>query len=474
MESYKGRFTVSDFSRPLSGILEITPSGSTLFLIDESSYFSQTPSGSVWIYGELDNGQHVTLPAAYCVRKAYGHTANGVSTLTYSCSQVLIGNVSYSGAPIAFDAVHLETNLLGKWLGRPTVESEPLEEELRFTIRNSEPEAFSVALPDGEKLELVLLQQGWASNEVAGIRLYQITTLVLVPEQRRELQWFLEQERQLWLLISLITGLEPEGMRFRGFCLRSDVEMSSARKQGMTPESLMGAYEVQGHFARNSFVPDEEKVSQQSLLTVASNSPAFPSVVGTWYACPAGLHQVVGLLVAATRSDDYYLESRLVNLAQALEATHRIMYPEETSMMPKTEFKAFRQKFSQWVHEEVGELYAEELIGRIGNLNSVSFQTRLEHLLTPLWDSFLCEHCDDDDLKTLVKRIAKNRNDISHGNPAGSVSEQIQLVDVMAQSLRIILLHHLGWEMQQAVSAVSSHEWSRRLRTTVEAEVGSP
>lgn len=457
---------VAGFGQPLAGTLDVTPSGGTLSLIEESSSFPASPAepAGVWIHGELHSGQHVTLPVAYRTARSYGDTANGVGVLTYSCPQVLIGSVSYAAAPVVFDAVRLELKWLGQWLGQQVVKSEFIEQELRFTVGDRQPEAISVKLPGGETFRIFLLQEGWVLREMRGVLLHQVTALVLVPEEPRALQWFLEQERQLWQLISLITGWESEVTMFKGLCLRRNAESGSAGDEGpVTLPRLLWADEVEGHFAGNSFSPAEETMSREMLLTVAADSPSLASIVPVWYTWDTALHQVVGLLLAATREDDYYLESRLVNLAQALEAAHRALYPQETAMMSKLEFGQLHDDFSKWVQRGDAAPYAKELTGRFGNLNSISFQTRLEHLLGSLWEPFLRNHCGDQDLKALVRRIAGNRNAVSHGRVSGSISEQRELVDLMGQSLRIILLQQLGWTAPAAVSVVSAHRVSLRL-----------
>lgn len=436
-----------------------------------------------WIHGELDNGKHVTLPVAYLIQNTYGHTAHGVKTLNFSCPQAIIGEFSFDKFPIEFDAVRLDFKWLRSWLGKRVIKTNLIRGSTHFTLSNLPSEVFTIKI-DSSEFELIIKQEGWFSQRKQGItEIQQKTYLLLVPRERKEIKWFLDQENSLWKLISLITGQESEVRQFKGVYITNHRYHRKSRNfkynLSLSLRSKLRINSIENSVNMNSEAELYRKYTNFSgeegwnnnLLTYQENSPQFKDIVQKWYLLPATLRHVASLLMAATREDDYYLESRLANLVQAAEATHRSLFPDSTSALPKTEYRQLSKKFTAWVATETDLETAKILSNRFGNLNMISFHSRLIQLFSPLWDDFIHPHSVEDNLESLLKEIGKLRNDLSHGNnsDAGEIQRQRYMVDLLTQMLRIILLEKLGWTLKDAIDIVSKHGTSQSVRFWVES-----
>lgn len=435
-----------------------------------------------WIYGELQDGTHVTLPVAHLTQHTYGHTAQGVRMLTFSCPQALIGEFCFTEAPAMFDAVQLELKWLQKWIGKKVIETDFVRSKIRLTVGNLPSEAFTVKT-DSLEFEMIVKQEGWIINLQNGKEIEQRTHLLIVPREPKELDWFVEQDNSLWKLISLISGWESEVRQFQGICLgrRKGYRKSRNFKYQLTlpqksqvrlsriENSLNLNREVKLHRRYSIFSGDDTWDTE--LLTRQADGPLLKDIVQNWYLMPSALQHVTALLMAATREDDYYIESRLAHLAQAAEATHRALFPDSTSTLTKSEYRQLNKKFGEWVKTETAPEAARILGNRFGNLNMISFHSRLLELFSPLWDDFIKLHSLADDLDSLIRDIGKMRNDLSHANNAegSEVQRQRYMVNLLSQMLRIILLEKLGWTLQDAIRLVSRHHVSQNLKIWVTA-----
>lgn len=483
-EHIAGFFELAGRSGRHAGYIETSPStGANLtLLVQDDLPFDEVRSQfqGRWIYGELQDGKHVTLPVAHLTQHTYGHTAQGVRILTFSCPQALIGEFCFTQAPAEFDAVQLELKWLQKWLGKKVIGGDFVRGKTRLTVGNLPSEVFTIKT-DLLEFEIILKQEGWIINRQNGKEIEQRTYVLIVPREAKQLDWFIEQDNNLWKLMSLLAGWESEVRQFKGICLRRSRGYRKSRdfkyqlelpkrnqsRLNRLENSINMNYEVKLH--RRYTIFSGKGTWDIELLTRRENSPLFKDVVQNWYLLPSALRHVTALLMVATREDDYYLESRLANLAQAVEATHRALFPESISTLLKSEYRQLNKKFEAWVKTETAPEVAKILANKFGNLNMISFHSRLLELFSPLWEDFIQPHCLSDDLDSLIKEIGKMRNDLSHANNPedGELQRQRYIVNLLSQMLRIILLEKLGWSLQEAIRLVSRHHVSQSLKMWV-------
>ncbi len=392
---------------------------------------------SPWIHGELSNGQHVTLLAPTLIESRFGSSAGGVRSLTYSCSKVLAGEVSFYAPPVKFQAVRLSLKWLQTWLDEPAVRRQFADNAIHLEIRNLPSKVFTAPC-NGELFEIILKQEGWVHPRVGETTAKQKTSLSIVPREERDLEWFLEQEHKLWALISFITGLESEVTSFSGihfnetfaweassdFCI--DVDLPDAQKQRVIRIESLINMDRTAELYHTYQVFSKDEGDNVDLLTTSHGSPPFATIVSAWYTWSAVLRQVASLVIAATRQDDYYIESRLANLAQAAEAAHRELHPDRTALLPKDEFRRLSKEFKSWLQEKVDPASSAALAGKFGNLNAISLPTRLEELFNPLWDSFIKIRCLSPAPIDLAKEIGVVRNNIAHANAGAEVTVATQ------------------------------------------------
>ena len=167
------------------------------------------------------------------------------------------------------------------------------------------------------------------------------------------------------------------------------------------------------------------------------------SIIKNWFNKYTNLKTIVNLRSTLFLHDRQFLENKFLDILQALETLHTMKF--KGSCIEKSSFDDFRKKIVFCMPEEFKEIFAP----KIGNLNYLSLQDRLNELLRNRKDLFSKAITNFD---KLCKRIIRTRNLIVHASSSEkplSTREMIYVIDLLKLLFDSYLLEMIGFSEEK-------------------------
>lgn len=192
--------------------------------------------------------------------------------------------------------------------------------------------------------------------------------------------------------------------------------------------------------------PTESAVGVQELLfTLADEVPPFEHIVPRWLELHKDLRDAVVPYFALIYAPPKFMDSRIIVLTQALEAYHRLRYPQ--TVIPKAEFRAVRKH----LRARIPYRYRTFLGDRLGYLNEPTQRGRLAQLVATVTEALPGLFSPQ---PRFVEELTDERNRQTH--PGGSRPRVLRtgpqlyrLATTAAYTFQSLLLLELGFSARQ-------------------------
>lgn len=436
--------------------------------------FSSQGNGEILIHGETTDGKHITLPGVLITNRNFSLMGmQGMAdSVTFRCPQVFIGNFRFTDPKMILDGVRLTIKWMRSWLGKSPFEWAIEDNRVWVEGLFSRPELFKIEA-EGRASFHVVVQQNINLRTTSFSRiLEQEAQLFVIPDLPQAFQWYTDMENSLLTLFGFLSGHGSQMSAWRGLMVPEEhkgkgrhVEENNAEARHFREQLPACVADVLDPLlpfdldllkSKEDLGPGEERAD---LLTGRASSPEMGQLLNRWFNLESKLRQPVGLLLAATRQDAYYVESRLSNLMQGLEALYRILYPDDSAFLPKQEFKQLRAELSAALPEWMDAKRKQEFLNRLGNINRKSLTSQLEILFDACWP-MLSRTTELPNALALAKEVGSLRNVLAHALEEGATSRSqvlrmSRMVGLLSQVLRYHFLLLLGWESVAAMKTVS-------------------
>jgi hypothetical protein len=158
-------------------------------------------------------------------------------------------------------------------------------------------------------------------------------------------------------------------------------------------------------------VPDSLLIPDDQLFTLPDEVVPFPELISQWMPVWDELAECITPYFALVYAPPTFQDTRLVTIAQCLEAYHRLRYPQ--TLIPEAEFKPIRRAMVKLIPEEQRSL----LGGRLKHLTELTQKERLRELVEqtrPVLPGLF------EDQPGFVEDLVEQRNRRAH--PAGGTS----------------------------------------------------
>ena len=191
------------------------------------------------------------------------------------------------------------------------------------------------------------------------------------------------------------------------------------------------------------YAPVEPMISQKSKLPqemLFTFKDLDPDQIKKWFAVFDEYQTIVHLYRSLFYSNRLFIETRFLNIAQALESLHSLRFG--SLEFPKSEFDAKKKKVLDSTPEELRDWVKRAL----NNANYKSFASRISELLKEKSEYFLGLI---DDIDLFAKRVRDTRNEfVHHGKLRWTFHNGKELVDAinwLTFLFEIYLLDSIGF-----------------------------
>lgn len=185
--------------------------------------------------------------------------------------------------------------------------------------------------------------------------------------------------------------------------------------------------------------------AQEILFSLADGTPPFEDLVPRWLELHADLREAVVPYFALIYAPPKFMDSRIIVLTQALEAYHRLRYPQ--TVLPKAEFRAVRKS----LRARIPHKYRTFLGDRLAYLNEPTQRDRLAQLVATVTQVLPGLFAPQ---PRFVAELIDERNRQTH--PGGSRPRVVRtgpqlyrLATTAAYTFQSLLLLELGFGAQQ-------------------------
>lgn len=190
--------------------------------------------------------------------------------------------------------------------------------------------------------------------------------------------------------------------------------------------------------------------NESPLLKIPSTQNDFQRLLSSWFELHALLELPIGLRVADLVAGMTFAATRFLLAAQALEAMHRRLYPDERDE-PSVKARAAALAVVEPENRAA-------LTQRLSHADEPTFRNRLKQLQAEAEPEI--GRIVGPQLKDAVVKIVKTRNDVTHWDPASDEPDGLLLIALrqVADALfDIVLLKRLGANIDDLEGAIGAH-----------------
>jgi len=203
---------------------------------------------------------------------------------------------------------------------------------------------------------------------------------------------------------------------------------------------------LQSQYVKLYFQPIEASRELKSLIPpdfLFTFKDLNKAIIKNWFIKFSELKTIVDLRNTLFLHDRQFLENKFLDILQALETLHTMKF--KGSCINKSSFNALREKIVSCMPEEYKEIFAP----KIGNLNYLSLQDRLNELLRNRKDLFSQAITNFD---KLCKRIIRTRNLIVHASNSErplSTREMVFVIELLKLLFDSYLVEMIGFSEEK-------------------------
>ena len=344
------------------------------------------------LYGTLDSGSACTLFEADLVHQgsAFGPGPMFVQTRRFRISSCCIGAFVNSQDADAFESFTVHFDKLEEWAGTVPINVERKKEaDESFTI-TMPFRTLEFAKADLTDFQVYLRSQVFLNHKPLGAVAAEYKTLCAIePQAPKSYNWVLPLVRRLQDFFSLCLGSAILPISIRAF---------QSAGQGRPP--------IGSEFVFRQIHRARAEVKRDSMVTWHDLREILPAILQRWLGKDE-LRPVQSLLLGTFYNPSAYVESQFLSLAQAIESMHRVT-----------------------------------------KAGKVSFQTRIEELLSDLSSSTRNKITPDE--AEFATSLKQTRNSLTHPGINGgtkvlsSPSQLFHFNQRMIALLRVLLLKQIG------------------------------
>jgi len=306
---------------------------------------------------------------------------------------------------------------LNEWIGAP-LDINYIDSDLNCGEVKFSPEQLSVDLVHGATAFRLSLFCGRTIPITASSGELKFTyeyKLYVVPRDRQTLAWFLEVVAVLRQLLMFVIG--------NGVYTLELTLMPSAEPQS----NIVQVYPVVG-------VPAVVRLEAHYFNTQFRDIHAwFPAAAVAWFAKSVELEVTRDAIGNLLLVDGIAAEGVLLRIAQALEHFHGVAFPAATKYVERATWR----EVLRWLRSGLDTIWPDDstsersklsshwnvLAERIGNINELSFQSRLEQLCRSMPDHDLMPLLGnprtlEEGLESFVTKVAATRHYLTHFDEA--------------------------------------------------------
>lgn len=381
------------------------------------------------ILGVTTGGEPVTL--WQCRETGSSGQLGEFRATTIEAQVVVVGAHFAAPEQLQFARLGVRYDHLAEWMGVRGLQVEQLDEHddgpFRFRVETVPPRVYEAGLPDFT----LRLWTGFGYNDagITQVRVEQWPMLTILPREPWHLDRFFDVLHQLQNFLSFAAGepaypLDPlhavpaggdrgDGERRAGVTLY----YAGRRRAGRTPRPRHG---------------------HQMLFGLWDVEDAFETVLQAWFAKADVLSPVHDLYFAAMFGGAFYLQTRFLNFAQAVESYHR--RTDMRTYVPKALFKRVASRLRKVfdaddlaLPEEARRAFRDNL----AHFNELSLRTRLVEVMDRCGDlsAFLIP-----DREAFLVAAVQTRNYLTHyGRKQAHVADDAEGLYRLSRQLRYLL-----------------------------------
>ncbi len=389
------------------------------------------------ILGESQNNEKITVVDA----KMDGQVIfpnSGNEIRKFSCNLVLIGIHANKFSDIKFEKVYLTPTYITEWmlpsqtfseiLYKPIPESE--NGEIVYNVKAKKIECVVKLNSLNSKLIFNLDLRHFGDHKVTCEFKY-IAYLIIEPEVKKDLNWFLDINKSLCNFLTLITDQTVYSDRLGGVIEKYRVNIYFKKYEPFMPKNI-SIYDIDIKF---------------SDLSYFRGNSYLETCINNWFEKEESLGPVYELFHMVTYVPFIYKKTYFLTLMQALEAFYEQVYNEH-KYLEKAEWNPIRDGLIRAIPFGLIEDLEESIKNKINYGNTYSLKTKMKilfndkHLiyLRGAYGGFGADK---------IKKICDTRDYLTHhiddyADKILKESELDEVNEILKLSLIVLILNEIG------------------------------
>jgi len=272
------------------------------------------------LLGQSIDQKCITLVGTICTNRSGNSTE--LSHSTHIANVAIIGKRHFpSKAEILFSSAEFKLSLLNEWLCKSgfTVQEEGNSQGhlTRFSLKYEYPEVIEFSI-DSIKAKFKTSYIFGKSSKHLNWHLNHKSLFKLIPDEPQPYEWYSRNFESLRKFLIVMTGFPVSISDVVGY----GDEFFIDRRRNIKIRERFQIYQK----TPSSFLDTEDKRSSSLLINLSRLGVDLKSVLSTWFEKSEILDPAVILYTATSSIDLGYVEFRLLNYAQGLEALHRRVF----------------------------------------------------------------------------------------------------------------------------------------------------
>ena len=390
-----------------------------------------------------------------CLYTATKFVPGGVSKSTLLAHFAFLGVNYEKRKEVTFSEFRFSVEGLDKWLSIYGIDFKSDLKEKGATIVFSPPEKISLSLHDGIDMEFNF---DWTlpppiNLGVTEARVTQKAFISLRSSDARPLEY--------------LSSLALKICNFLCFAIDQTVSMDSItgysrELTGENGQTEQRKFPIKIYYESAPYSDLRPQIDRQRMLFRYHNvGHRLEVILNKWLDSYETFEPAFNLYFASTYDHRQYIDVRFLRLAQGLETLHR-RSSQETEMS-KDDFKNLLNSIIHSCPDDKRELVRDKL----SYANALPLRRRVERMIEPFQEFF----GNEEESKSLVKRIVDNRNYLTHysgklESKAASNEDLLMLCDKLEALFQLHILRLIGFDAAPINIIVENNgSLYRKLRT---------
>ena len=390
------------------------------------------------LLGQTVDGSCITLVEPICTSQNHrlGNAFADLSKSTHNTNLAVIGKRHFSSKDeILFSSAEVRFNLLDEWLCKSGFTAREEQNQLghltKFNLEYEYPEVLEFDIDSIKAKFRVSYIFNWNRQNLKW-QLGQKSFFRLSTAELKTFDWYAEKFDSLRKFLMIMTGFPISTGEIVGY--GNEVFIDS-RHDSKTKEKFQIYQKIP-----SGFLNTDHKHSTHLLMNLTLIGVELDDLLNVWFQKSEILDPAIILYTATLSIDLGYVEFRLLNYTQGLEALHRRVFGGK--YMTDHEYEPIASALVESIPEEVGRDHRCSLEGRLKYGHEYSQRKRIKFLLDDVWagclDSFI------EDKNSFVEKVVNTRNYLIHFD-SSSASKAVFGTDIfyIAERLKILLVTHI-------------------------------